>query len=85
MQQLWQVGRFCHSSPSQGSTCCVFATGTLSKPAHRRIWSVCVPHAAAALLKMLHPLIRQHVVKMVANIVEDGMLRKQSRSKLKAA
>ncbi len=44
-----------------------------------------MPHAAAALLRTLHPLIRQHVVEMVANIVEDGMLRKQSRSKLKAA
>ena len=46
---------------------------------------VCVPHAAAALFRKLHPLIRQHVVEMVANIVEDGMLCTQSRSTLKSA
>ncbi len=85
MLQLWQVGRFCHSSPSLGSTCCVSATSTLAKPTHSNIGSVCVPYAAASLLRTLPPLEGQHVVEMVANIVEGGMLCMQSRSKLKAA
>ena len=60
-QQLWRVGRFCHSSPSLGSTCCVFATGTPAKPTHSKIWNVCKPHASAALLRRLHVLSKEEV------------------------
>lgn len=85
MQQLWQVERFCHSSPSLGSTCYVLATSTPAEPTHSNIWSVCVSHAAAAWLRVMHVLICEHGIKLVACMLKDGMMCPQSRSKLKSA
>ena len=85
MLQLQQVGRFYHSSPSRGSTCCVFATSTPAKPTHGKVWSVRVLHAAAALLRMLHFHIRQHEIMLPEiRVTADGMLCTHSRSKLRS-